>query len=244
MTLAAVRRKFIEFTGRYDLVTDIESYLDNGANFFIQSGQKWLDRYADIFQSRAISFHTIAVGGWYVLIPNIRAIENVWFSNADGEKWQLEKVELATLKTEFGGDPADFANSCRSLIYAPTTLRVSPEVVGTITLDHFGTTIYSDATKSHWGYQGLVFLPPTDSVITLEVHGLFYQPLLTLDASQNFWSEEQPFILVLAAARALEISYRNSAGVRDWEEAIASEVRGLEFDLVAQESAGYTQMEG
>jgi hypothetical protein len=45
LTLAQVRAKFRDISGRYDLVDG--SNIDNGANFFIQEASKWLDKKAD-----------------------------------------------------------------------------------------------------------------------------------------------------------------------------------------------------
>lgn len=243
MPLISVRQKFVEFSGRYDLVKDEESWADNGANFFIRAGQKWLDRFSDIYQSQARHFASLAIDQWFSLIPNIRTVEDVWVSDSEGNKWKLEKLTFEDFKAEFPINPS-LTDSGLVVFYTSASLRVSPETVGTITIDKFGPISYSDVTKNHWNYTGLLFLPPTDEVLTLEVWGKFYQPTLTLDSDRNFWSEENEFILVLASCRALEISYRNTAGVKDWQMAIESEMQGLEFDFVDQISTGYTQMEG
>jgi len=243
MSLLSVRKHFVEFTGRYDLVKDSVSYGDNGADFFIRAGQKWLDRFADIYQSDARRYVEIEIGGWYTIVPNIRSIKEVYISNNDGVKSRLKKVSFKELRDSFPSDPS-LIDAGTTLIYSPTNLRVIPEVPNVITIDTFGPITYEIDDENHWNFTGLVFLPPTIEPIILEVHGSFYQHILSTDSSANFWSEEQEFILVLAASRALEISYRNMTGVRDWEAAIYSELQGLEFDLVQQQSSGYTQMEG
>jgi len=43
MNLLEIRTEFIKQSGRYDLVTDATSWADNGANFYINSGQDYLD---------------------------------------------------------------------------------------------------------------------------------------------------------------------------------------------------------
>lgn len=48
----------------------------------------------------------------------------------------------------------------------------------------------------------------------------------------------------MAASRALEVAYRNSEGVKDWESAIKTELFGLGLDLVEEASAEVSEMEG
>jgi hypothetical protein len=45
MNLLQIRTKFRSVSGRYDLVND--NFSDNGANFFIEEGRKWLDSKVD-----------------------------------------------------------------------------------------------------------------------------------------------------------------------------------------------------
>ncbi len=71
-----------------------------------------------------------------------------------------------------------------------------------------------------------------------------YQPKLVNDDDKNFWSERHPFILVMAAMRQVEVSYRNTEGQKDWEAAIRGELFGQELDWADQESQEVSQMEG
>ena len=48
----------------------------------------------------------------------------------------------------------------------------------------------------------------------------------------------------MAANRQMEIDYRNTAGVKDWEAAIQSEILGLGKDLVEEHIADVDQMQG
>jgi hypothetical protein len=242
MTLVSVREQFIKFSGRYDLVIDTTDWADNGADFFIKAGQRWLDRTVHIGKSEGRYYYTIAANSWYVLVPNCRAMHRVFASNSDGEKWELEKQLLKDLRIEYYKDPA-LLDAGAVLYYARTSLRVEPEQSLITFIDQYGSTEYS-VSDDHYGYSGLLLFPATDEQINVEIQGLFHHPILSEDDSQNFWSEEESFILVLAACRALEISYRNTQGVKDWEEAIKSETLGLEFDYADEESQGFTQIDG
>jgi hypothetical protein len=263
MTLLATRQSFVELSGRYDLVVDEINWADNGANFFIQAGQRWLDRNSTIYQSRAKYYKTLALGAWYDIIPDCRAIQGVWVSNSLGSKWKLVKRDLGdllyltSLKTgtitdpnipvdTMGGDaikdPGQISVGS-PINYAPIVLRSVPEVSGSITIDHFGPVVYS-TSGNHHGFDGIIFLPPVDAEHVLEIDGLFYQPKLVNDSDSNFWTEREEFTLVLAACRAMEVSFRNRQGVSDWESAIASELQGVEFDLVEEESSNIRQLGG
>lgn len=242
MSLLNIRKDFIEFSGREDLVTDTVAYADNGADKFIRAGQRWLDRTFTIGKQEARLFSTLAIGDWYSLLTSCRAVHEVWMSNLTNGKWKLDRVDISELRRCVGDDPGSI-DAGQSLTYSTASLRSIPEVVGTITIDKFGSVVYS-TTGNHYTFNGLVWLPPIDAITTLEVQGNFYQPILTNNTDLNYWSEEEPFVLVLAACRALEISYRNNQGVSDWEAAISRELIGLEFDLADQESSEYHSMEG
>jgi hypothetical protein len=51
-------------------------------------------------------------------------------------------------------------------------------------------------------------------------------------------------LLYMAAMRQIEITNRNTQGVRDWEASIGADVKTLGFDLVEENIAEANQMEG
>lgn len=242
MTLLATRTQFAKITGRYDLVTDAVAFADNGADFYINAGQLYLDRLETIKKSYSRVFESVTSGEWYILFQLCRAIKEVWASNSDGEKWKLDKIDFDILRAAYAEDPANL-DSGEPLYYAPIMIRKTPEVASTVTIDYFGSTEYTEAVD-HYEYNGLVFMPPADGNYTIEINGLFYQPKLTVDASKNYWTEVHPLVLVMAAARALEVVYRNSEGVRDWDASIKAELFGLGQDLVEEDIADVGEMEG
>ena len=257
MTLLVTRQHLVELSGRYDLVIDSINWANAGADFFIQAGQRWLDRSGIIPKSTSKYYKVLAEGAWYDLIASCRNIKEVWVSNNDGNKWKLNKRELGDM-LYFSANDASFRNE--SLIpldvrgdnilkdpgqltagspinYSPVVIRTMPEALGVVTIDRFGPVVYNDSTQDHYNLDGIVFLPPAKAGHVLEVTGQFYQPRLVNDADRNFWTEQEEFILVLAACRAIEVTMRNQQGVADWEKAIYSETQGIEFDVVEEESA-------
>ena len=241
MTLLAVRTQFAKITGRYDLVV-AATYADNGADFYINAGQMYLDRLETFHKSYSRVFEEVVADEWYHLFQLCRAIKEVWISNSAGEKWKLTKIAFDLLRAAYAEDPANL-DTGSPLYYAPIFIRRTPETADTVTVDFFGATEYTSAVD-HYEYNGLVFLPPADGTYTLEINGLFYHPKLTLDADENYWTEVNPLVLVMAASRALEVAYRNSEGVKDWDNSIKAELFGLGVDLVEEESAEVSEMEG
>jgi hypothetical protein len=242
MSLVEVREQFVKISGRYDLVVDTTDWEDSGADFYINAGQKWLDRYETFKKSYSRVFEEITEGDWYVLFQLCRAIKEVWISNSDGEKWKLEKIDFDVLRAAYAEDPADI-DSGSPLYFSPINIRQTPETGGEVTIDYFGATQYTEEVD-HFEYNGLVFLPPADETHTIEIHGLFYQPKLSADDDENYWTEVNPLVLVMASCRALEVVNRNTEGVKDWESSIKSELLGLGLDLAEEESADIEQPMG
>jgi hypothetical protein len=243
MSLLAVRQQFIKYySGRYDLVVDTDDWADNGADFFIRAGQKWLDTTFLVARAHGKYYANVGAGGWYSLIPSARVIYSIWMSDMSEARWEVERRSLPSLRNIFPGD-LSAVDRDRPLFYAPLYLRTIPEVLDTITLDQLGNVAYTIAGDI-FTFNGILWAPPNEVDILLEVTAVFYQPPLLEDTDQNWWSEEVPQVLCMAASRQLEITYRNTIGVKDWEESIRSELQGHEFDLADSESTGITQLEG
>ena len=97
MTLVIARQHLVELSGRYDLVVDNVNWANQGADFFLQAGQRWLDRTSTIFQSGARYYKNLTQGAWFDLVPDCRAIQEVWISNSLGTKWKLMKRDFGDL---------------------------------------------------------------------------------------------------------------------------------------------------
>jgi hypothetical protein len=244
MPLLDVRKQFITFSGRYDLIVDRTTYANKGADFYIQSGQQYLDRLSDLFKSESRFYSPLSSSSWYVLTPGCRVVEGVSLAYSDGAKVWLTRTELATFRRYFNTPPAsaDAKGSCCGR-YAVANLRVTPQTQGQITLDQFGPYVYN-TLGDEYANTGILIAPATSLPSTLEVVGKFYQPRLSLDSDTSLWTEMFPFILVMAAQRALEISYRNTVGVKDWEASIDAELLGLQLDNADQESNFVTKFNG
>jgi hypothetical protein len=242
MDLVTLRQKFVEISGRYDLVVDTTDWADNGADFYIQGGQDYLDRLETIKASTSRIFETIAADAWYSIFQRSRAIQEVWMSDGDYERWQLTRIDFDTLRLAYNELPANL-DTGDPIYYSPVTLRKTPETASKLTVDYFYDT---ETTESYnnWTYNGIMFMPPADSTFLLEVKGLFLHPKLSSDSDENYWSNVNPQMLIMAACRLVEIMYRNTEGAKDWERSIAIELQGLGMDGVEEDIASYDEMEG
>lgn len=242
MTLYEIREKFIQLSGRYDLVVDAVDYEDQGADYFIKNGQRWLDSTYHLGRSDGSHFFSLAVGDWYAIIPYCRVIRYVYAGNTDNERFELYRRTVPQLRELFSESLAS-EDSGTPIYYAQATFRAVPETADTIVVDSLSTTAVT-VSSDLFTNNGILIAPKTDAALRIEVNGIFGQPYLVLDDDENYWSSEQDYALVMAAMRALEISYRNTAGVNDWEGAIAKELMGAEFDLADVEASGKMRMEG
>lgn len=243
MPLLAIRKQFVLFTGRYDLVTDNESWRDAGANFLIQTGQKWLDRQADVAFGDGKTYLPLAANAWYALLSACRSVRDVFISDANGHRRPLRREDYPQLQQRCVTDPA-MLQSGSPCYYALGNINTHPETIGTTTIARFGPSVTYSTSGNPWRFNAIIVAPAVLESSLLEVQGLFYQPELIADADQNVWSEEYPFVLLLAACRQLEISYRNTSGTNDWENAVNAELLTLGFDLVDQQSNDITQIRG
>ena len=234
MNLSELHDEFEYFSGRYDLS-------DARKTFFVNSGQRYLDRLDTLPKSIGKVYRTANIGDWYLVFKECRALQAVYMTN-DEDRWVLEKKELGWLMLEYDDTIADLDTGAPAY-YAPAILRMVPQDLVSITMSKFvGEVVQTDV--KHFEYNGILWMPPTDEVVVVEVQGLFYTEKLSQDNDESFWSVMHPDLLMMAAFRALEVFYRNSEGRKDWEAAIRDEVSTLGMDMVEEDIAGIDQIEG
>lgn len=237
MTLVAIREQFVKLSGRYDLVVDTTDWADNGADFFIQAGQDYLDRYYLTPKAHNSIFEELAAGGWYVTFSKCRAIKEVWINNAEGRS-KLTKKDLSWLYQEYSALISE-TDQGTPLYYCPARLR-STDATDRTSLGTFFNYVADDSDA----LSGILIFVPPDEAIVVEIQGLFYSDVLTIDASESYWSENWPAILIKAALYQVEVFNRNTEGMKDWKFAIEDEFIGLDRDNIEEEVAEINQIEG
>lgn len=240
MNLLQLRTKFREISGRHDLVNEDGS--DNGADFFINEGRKFLDRLDEHQKSWGSCFRFLNVGKWSVTFPFCRAIKEVWAASTVA-KWQLEKMSLQDLISEYNTELPSLRSTGSPIYYSPCITRYIPENATVEDIESFIGYVDIPSGGAH-EYNTILVDVPTDTKLTLTINGLFYSANLTNDGDVNYWSEVHPLLLISATMRQIEIINRNTQGVNDWTSAINAEVQQLGFDLVEELIAETSQMEG
>jgi len=238
MNLLELRLKFRQLSGRYDLVNEDGS--DNGADFFINEGIKYLDRLNETKKSWASYFKIIQPGLFSATIPHCRAIKEVWATTTQDGRWKLKKVPLQKIME---GYLIPSRNNGTPLYYSPCLTRYIPENATVTDMEAFAGYVEIPSGNAH-DYNAIVLNVPTDKQLMLNIIGLFYSKKLIKDTDENYWSVSHPMLLYMSAMRQLEITQRNTQGVSDWDNAIRIEMQQLDFDLVDELIAEADQMEG
>lgn len=231
MSLLDIRKKFVESSGRYDLVVDTDTWADNGADWFIQAAQKYLDCKLEVGHDHARYFGLLPYSQNSITIPKARVIKEVFRVYPDGRHPIWNKAwELSTSAEVVLGVPAYFM---------PLTLR---SVIGSDFSKIPGNV--ANIAYQEAAYTGLWFDKAADMDYGLEVIGLFYSPELTADESKSFWTEGHPEILVAASFMCLERFYRNFEGLKESKASVDELCMQLDFDAVAQEIVNIVRLEG
>lgn len=253
MRLYEIRKKFIELTGRYDLVTSgfpvvgFESWANNGADYFINSGQRMLDRMVIGSDQESHIFERVSSGEYYLLTNNAITIEKVFLSDSSG-RTELGHVDYDKFKRDYGQ-----AGVTPGRPYLYTVARIwSPQNddMGDLAdLIEYSTNVLNPSQ------QGVLFYPPTDKDYVIEILGNFVTPDLidpiiggvfdpSSEVDKSYWSVNHPNLLIMCAAYQLEVSYRNTEGARDWLGAIQLEVDLIDKAKAQQEAITVRQIEG
>lgn len=238
MDLVTLREQFVKLSGRYDLVVDATDWADAGADFYIQAGQDYLDRYYHNPKAENTIFENLAAAGdWYMTFERCRAIKEVWINNGEGRS-QLIKKDMSWLYQKFSG-LISATNRGTPLYYCPAKLR-STENVDQDTLGNFFNYVEDDSDA----LRGILILAPPDEAIVVEIQGLFYSDALTSDTDESYWSENWPAILLKAALYQVEVFNRNLGGMKNWKAAIEDELMGLDKDNIEELNVGSNQIRG
>ena len=240
MNLLQIRTQFAQISGRYDLVNP-STFTDNGADFYIQQGQRSLERRTNINPTRAKYYVDLSIDDYLAKFQNCRAIYSVWVMNSESrtEVVKLEEYDLRAIHQQYVENmystPLSTMDSGRPIYYYPTNLRRSPES-STGYSDSETLSSYMDTVSPYnTSYTGIILLPKCDEAYGLEVDGLFYSPALEEDDDQNYWSDNHANLLVWAALRELEIMFRGSKTASAWESFIEAEIMNIDKDGIEQQ---------
>jgi len=121
MNLLQIRTDFVKKNGRYDLVVDTTNYADNGANFYIQAGQRILDSILPNRKSIGRYTTDLASGQSSVIIKNTRFIDRVEMKKSGSVRTILDRKSYSWLRDQYGDDEGQQAVGTLTLTATPTT---------------------------------------------------------------------------------------------------------------------------
>lgn len=225
MTLAQIRAKVIEQSGRRNYVT--ETGADNGADYFINAASRALDREQETTKSERWYQESIPIGGYNTSMQYCRVASQVWFENADGARVQLTPIKYDEMMTEY--PKLGNTDVGTPLYWAHEPITAAP-----------GQTI----PVENLDLNGIIFMSPTDAIITLYVYGRFYSAPLEADTDENYWSVNHPDILILASMRTMDYHSRNREGELDYAQIVNGLLAPIDRDLAEWDAASRLVMEG
>ena len=240
MNLLQLRTKFRQVSGRADLVN--VDFTDNGADFYINEGRKFLDRLIETQKTIASCFRFVPIDGFSAQFPHCRAIKEVWATSTSA-RWRLEKMNLSDLIADYLTGLPSSRTAGLPLYYAPATTRYIPEDAGADDFEAFIGFVDIPEGNAH-EYNSVLLNVPVEEKLSLEIKGLYYSMELVEETDENYWSVVHPLLLITATMRYLEVINRNTQGVNDWTASITTEMNQIGFDLVEELIADADEMEG
>lgn len=248
MNLLEIRKWFIQDSGRFDLVGDPNTCeVDNGADKYINSGIRLINRLLDYPKQNAIALRTLQKGEHLITVPRFQAINHVWIEVDDGVKY-LTKMEFNELQQKFPighveeGTPSVYSLGIKLGAEDGTLVRLVDDDGNYIT-DEDGNYITTSIKRGSFQESVIFIMAPADRNISIRVVGRFPASALNENEEFNFWTTEHPETVVQAALYSLERFYRNTQGMRDHMEAIRVDIQGIDNDVVEQSIAETDQMD-
>lgn len=207
MTLQDIRVKLVELSGRHDL-------LEGKGDFFIRSGQRFLDGLTEFPGSRSIVTRDLEKGSRKVNIGNCKVVDEVRLTVGDKDLLMKRLPYTGFVNKYTGkenGKPAEYT------------------VEGVDSGESYTLTLLTG--------------PTPDSDYQIKVKGKFPSAVLVNKDDKSFWSVNHPDILVQSALYQLEKYYRNTQGAQDHLNAILQDVQGIQHDIAEDESKMRDQMD-
>lgn len=237
MRLDEIREWFARDSGRYDLVVDSTDWADNGADKYIQAGQRWLDRQVEMHSQYGKFFRTLETDARVLTLTGLRSVASVYVRESDNDVTRLTYMSYDELRELYGEDFSTISSG-NPLYYSILNYRQYDEAESDPPDDE-------GLTDTGWETSdGLLILPPPSADVVVVVEGKFSFTTLEDDADENFWSVNEPNVLVKAALRELEVFYRNTAGVNDWTSALLQDIIGIEKDYIEKMYQHIDKLEG
>jgi len=244
MNLLQVRKWLVKESGRYELVVDATTWVDNGADDYISAGQRLLDDLQPTSHGEGVNMQRLVSGNQHILFGACRSVNSVFcIDPTTDEKWELAR-ETRTYPSRYTNSDSLYPQTDTGppVTYELVNMRLAPEAEMTGDIDV--PADYVQFIEAPHLYNGLLIDPVADQDYIIETHGQFYSPALSADGDENYWSTRYPHLLVMAAQCIMEMFSRNTEGVKDWMGSMKIILDGIDRNLVEEEIAVITKMNG
>lgn len=230
-TLGTVRDRFLKASGRFDLGT--LGGEDSGANQFINSAQRFLDRTQETPQSTRRFQTDYVVGQESFEIQDLMAPRDIHITTELSGSTKLYFKEYDELFRTF--DPTRETDRGLPLYYSFSTAGLCPSQadLNLATYEEQFTRNFQDLKFGNfWQTKMLVIRPVPDTPGTLVLTGRFYSPMLREDEDRSWWTELGEEALLTASLLYLEISMRNQSAARFWQEQLGRDLNSIDNELI------------
>ena len=247
LTLKLLRQKIVEQNGRFDLTDG--SWADNGIDYFINAGIRYLDNHQLSPKSDAWYKKDFAVGDFRLKVQNLLSAKEVYIVTTENGRCPLTQQTLKymtenytdySIATSDSGTPVDFTMAVPRLAPAQKALKTS-DYDAEFTYG-WENILFADEDSGHFGYRLIWWMPKSDVAGTVEILGVFGSEVLSADDDYNFWTKNYEEVVVEATNLIIEMSYRNTQGVNDRERAIRTLLLGVDHNLVEEDIYNNRQM--
>ena len=243
-TLLGVRKKLVKLSGNYGLVVDAanEDWTDNGANDFLNAGQKWLDQRFEYDKQQAWYTQVLTAGTSLVTFNVARYIESVEISSTSLERKLLVRQTMNQLRELYPDVPLSAIDNAEPEHWTPSILGLAPQQYNQTesTLTTGGVT---DLDFYEYGNyyltSGVIILPPPDAAYTVKILARWFSKELTADADVSVWTMNRPELLVRAARLQMEVDlHRASEASNIFVASLVDDLDKLYQDFKAEQMAG------
>ena len=221
--LTDVTAKVVAISGRKDLET---RGLITG---FVNEAQDFCHRNS-FFSDEGEGKYSVdlAANAFLVQIPAARIIRDVWCTDSDGVRWELEKKEIGWIRKEYGeeiADPTSVTNGT-PMYYAKAVSRALNSSAATYDTEDTDASADSQYT--------LIIMQPPSELVTITVYGDFKLTALSAGADTSWWTTNQINVLADATHMIIERRMGDKNKADALEEWVLKRLQILNFDNLEQ----------
>jgi len=238
-TLLEVRTELIDISGRYDLVVNTAAYADDGADVYINKGQRLLEQLVPTWNNLSRRIVALAIDDEYIEMEStVRSIDEVVLVKVS-DSVRLPLTELPY--DEIYNSRSDSTTSGTPKYWARNISRPAPEQESGFNPTAFSGASDMMSTEADFVDKiRLLLSVPVSVAYSAHVFGMFYSNDLAVDADTSYWTSVHPHILVMAALYQMEVHYRNVEDAQEMLRELRLQLREVDKDNVQldMDSAG------